>query len=390
MPKMKLRGRRTVSKMKREKVSSDIIVLLELMDQPGRFGELMNRTGIPRTTLSRVLPRLLKMRGKRGEKIVVKKGKKYSLRSYPSEEEIVLDFLNSWERKHKDLPPPIDEIMLSMNKDPEDVDARKNVRNILAKHHCNPSPPVPYEDRRKHTEELREVIEAWKEELPLVSDFDVDVVKKGESVFDFGRLSYKGQQELAFERQTLFPDLRNHLEPEVFKTWSKFKEESKRFWSNREKLTGKIEEMLKENLGAVGVHDGKGDLKCGFMTPNLIQLVLKVAYALPSEQGCRMFTDYFVTGLREAKLEDGYLIHSAGENVLRISHGEKVEKTKENMKRTVEEIRKKCSGELKSLRSSLSTLEGYRGEIIRILERYPHMPVLNGYCNYLILSPRTI
>jgi DNA-binding transcriptional regulator GbsR (MarR family) len=371
--------------MGNNKISSDATVILALSKkQPLTPQKIIDETRLSKSSTYRAIKRLL------NAKVVKLVGKrKYALQDFSSEEEKISNFLEDWKRKHGDLPPPIDEVMLSANKDPEDVKARKDVRSILAKYDCNPSPPVPYEDRRRHTQELMEVIKSWKE-LPSASDFGVDVVKISHDIGIAGdRPLYKGQQELAFERHTLFPDLRNHLEPEVFETWGKFKEETKRFWSTREKLTGKIEKMLKEKLHFVGVHDGRGDLKCGFITPDLIEFVLRVAYTQPDERWRRMFADYFVTGLRESKLEDGYLISSVGTGVFRISHREDVEKTKENMRHAVEEVRENHSSELESLRGSLSTLEGHRGEIIRVLEKHIYMPVLGGYCEYLILPPRT-
>lgn len=189
-----------------------------------------------------------------------------------------------------------------------------------------------------------------------------------------------------FEKHALFSDLRIHF-PEVFKSWGRFKKETKRFWSMRRKLTDKIEEMLKEKLHVEGVHDGRGELKCGFMTSKLIELVLKVAYALPSEQGHGLLADFFVKGL---KFEKGFF-SALGIQILRIDqrkNTETTERMKQDMKHAVEEVREKCSGELESLRSSLSTLEGYRREIVRILERYLYVQVLDGYCD-LILPPQT-
>jgi hypothetical protein len=381
---------------KKRKISSDAAVILALSKkQPLTPQEMKSEANLSKSATYRALGRL------KIEKVVKRKGRRYVLWDFSSEDEEILNFLDDWKRKHGDLPPPIDEIMLSVNKDPEDVEARKEVRSALAKRGYSSSPPVPYEDRREHTQKLREIIKSWMEELPSVSDSYVSVVETRHNVpivngvpvvpriVDSHGDWYEGQQELAFERHTWFPDLRNHLKPEVFEVWNKFKEETKRFWSTREKLTGKIEEMLKKELHFVGVHDGRGDLKCGFITPDLIEFVLRVAYTQPDERWRRMLADYFVTGLRKSKLEDGYLISSVGTSVFRISHREDVEKTREDMKCVAEKVREEYSRELESLRSSLSTLEGYRTKIVQILERYLLMPVLGGYCEYLILPPRT-
>lgn len=245
---------------------------------------------------------------------------------------------------------------------------------------------IPYEARRSHLEQLkRELIKPWLEELPLVSDFDVSVKSvHGIDIVGFGPLPYKGE-ELVVEKHTLFSDLRVHF-PEVFESWGRFKKETKRFWGMRENLTDKLKKMLKKKLHVEGVHDGRGKLKCGFMTPKLIEMVLKVAYALPSERGHKLLADFFVEGL---KFEKG-LFSAVGIQILRVDldDTETTERMKRDMNRIVKMARKKYSSELESLRSSLSTLECYRKEIVRFLERYLFVQDLSIYCD-LILPPQT-
>lgn len=268
--------------------------------------------------------------------------------------------------------------------------AKSKLKKLIGGKWVPKEPPereIPYEAKRSHLEQLkRELIKPWLEELPLVSDFDVSVRNvHAIDIAGFGFLPYKGE-ELVVEKHPLFSDLRVHF-PEVFESWGRFKKETKRFWGMREKLTDEIEDMLKKKLRVEGVHDGRGELKCGFMTPKLIEMVLKVAYALPSERGHKLLADFFVEGL---KFEKG-LFSAVGIQILRVDleDTETTERMKQDMNRTVKMVRKKYSSELESLRSSLSTLEGYRKEIVQLLERYLFMQDLSGYCD-LILPPQTV
>jgi hypothetical protein len=307
-------------------------------------------------------------------------------------EDKLKQFLENWNKNPcpEGLPPPIDEVMVNIGLDPKNQKHRDSVYEMCSRLHYlyKLSKEVSEERKIRHSDELKKLINDWISEFPSVEGVKI---KK----FEFGpsALIFKGEdKEIFAESNPLFDDLKCHL-PDIIKNWEEFKKLTKDFWELRSGLEEKIKEIVLKNFEGFKIFE-KGDFSPNSIWIGLIDEVLEEAcgyYSYPietmlkSEVSIKHYSDRIEIGadrtyyiavklgfIEEAKLKDW---------------------VKEKLNNILEEVKHKCSNELENLKTKIegseekTKIKGLKDKIKSIKERLieaSNMPILPGYCKYLI------
>ncbi|MEW5760190.1 MAG: hypothetical protein AB1779_05440 [Candidatus Thermoplasmatota archaeon] len=264
------------------------------------------------------------------------------------------------------------------------------------------APEIPISAREFHSERIRYVIKKLIDEFPEVGEDNV-YITSSRNLYLENRIIYLGQK-LSVEDETLFSDIKNHIGTfiryaEFEELFNKFKEKSKKFHENTEKIRELIIPDMKKLFGLI--YSDRWDYMNMFHK-NLVEWIYDGVKYLADEVRRKYFHEFYVklSSKVEEMTRDGktileYWLEARG--IIRIDkqecerYGFKKDNLKEDiderLKRYMENLSKRpCYKEYINNKKLQVELKNLREEIVSKLKQEENRPIYEGNCEYLVAT----
>lgn len=236
--------------------------------------------------------------------------------------------------------------------------------------------PIKIEIRKRHSDDLKGLVEEWKAEVPEV--LSANEAEKSEPTL----------LKLPVEKEHLFSDLKNHMPPDlnVLDVWKTFKSEYKEYARKRYRLFKDICDEVANKTGLDFKWKGSNyEWKEGTMSDLYIELIYRDAFNVADNRSKR----YDNIGYVIEAGTTGYLLRSRTQ-VTTLAWGSSKE-----VVRKAESIHKAMIsgledsdyvGKAKSLLDDQKALEERREELMIALNGFISIPIFPRNCRYISWS----
>ncbi len=229
------------------------------------------------------------------------------------------------------------------------------------------SRPIKLEVRKKHSDDLKEIIHEWKSQIPS-PERAMNVVVTEPLVI-----------EISAEKEYLFSDLRNHMPSELklFDVWDTYKEALHQYNNRRYTLFQNIKNEALNRTGLL-IREGSesGVLRIDFCK----QIYANVFYTAEGRK-----KDYTDSDYRSNPINNNEIMLACDNQSIAHINSELLDEIKRVHQNWMDELNRESEfvKEARNLSSLKNQLETSKMQLERELKEYKRIPILPKDCKYI-------